>query len=154
MPPFSLKQYTRGNISVLKITEQDEPITFAQTDYDHINTGSDSFFVTQTGSNTYYSVFNFKNAKSTVPSGSAFSVKCILKSNRATTGAGFYSPIYLELYNIEDSTWDNIYTNASTGSNGLFTIEETQSTTPGKYYSTGSDGSGYWLTARLYQRGI
>jgi len=133
------QDYTRESVSPLPSGEDNLATLFSDQDYLDVATVN-SVYVDQMSANRY-AVFLWKDNVSVMP----FVVTFIGKSTRATT----LSTAYLQIYNIDGSTWETIDSDDVTSAGTDFTLTAGILTNLSNYI----DASG-WISCRTYQQAI
>lgn len=132
------KNYSRASAAALSSTDANLSNLFTSAEYTGVAT-ADSSFVTQTATDQY-SVFEFKNKGNA--STDNIVVTWIGQSNIAPTT----SPVYLQIYNRNSSTWETLDSNNSALANTNFPLTGSKTSSLSNYY----DGSN-WVSCRVYQ---
>ena len=138
--PSSTRIYSNEENSTLPTNDTDLTSTFSQSDYNAV-AADDSNNVFQTSTNNY-NIFLFKK-KHTEKNSIFLTIR--LKSDRAP----FYSPVYLQIYNKNSSTWETLNNNHTEKANVNFTLTGTVISNSSNYFD-----NNYWISYRIYQESI
>jgi len=133
------KDYSKGDESDLPVDDTNLETNFICTDYPKVDSDND-IYVQQCATNEY-TIFLFK--KQAASSNKVIILKWIGKSSLAPSSY----EVFLQIYNYDSTTWENLDSNNVTAIDTEFTLNGVQSTSLSDYY----DGSN-WIAYRIYQK--
>jgi len=130
------RTYTKGTEDTLQSSTNNNLTEFSEAEYDAVGT-TDGNRAEQPGY-ANYSVFMFKDTHASVE---PIRVNCVGQSDRATSA----STVYLEIFNVTDTQWEELSSDSTTAANTNFTLTGWQSADIAKYYD------GLVVTCRVRQ---
>lgn len=133
--------YSKQDIAALPGTDSDLSSIFASGDYTSV-TSVDGNFVVQS-SVDQYALFLFKNQSNSA--GYMVNITWTGQSDRAPSA----SPVYLQIYNRNSSSWETLASNNSAAANTNFTLTGSKTTNLSNYYDAGKV-----IACRVYQQAV
>ena len=133
------KNYTKGFGASLPTDNSDLGTAFTGTDFNNVAV-DDSSYSTEQVTSPNFSIFEFKNRNTD-------NVDQIVVNWKGKTDLDpAHSPVYLQIYNYNSSSWETLTFNNSATVGTDFTLASTKTNSLSNYY----DGS-FWVTCRVYQ---
>jgi hypothetical protein len=133
------KVYTRGDEAALPAADGDLENAFVIQDYLDVSL-DDATRVSQSATNPEFSIFLFKDNNIVVPQ------EVTLTWNGQSSLAPSTTPVYLQVYNRNSTTWEAVDDNSIAGANTDFTLTGSISTNLSNYF----DANGF-IACRVYQ---
>ncbi len=132
------KDYSRGDESALPGNDDNIETSFTSQDYTDVEV-DDGTRVSQTAQGEY-AIFLFKNKNDSQEN-------ITLNWNGQSDRAPSDSTIYLQIYNRNSTTWENLDSDDETGANTDFDLTGTQSANLSNYFD-----ADFWISWRVYQQ--
>ncbi len=133
-----IKNYSRGDEAALPGNDDNLETSFTSQDYTDVEV-DDEIKVSQSASGEY-AIFLFKNKNDSQEN-------ITLNWNGQSDRAPSASTVYLQIYNKNSTTWENLDSDNTTGANTDFDLNGTQSANLSNYFD-----ADFWISWRVYQQ--